>query len=786
MGVFWNDTGGTIMKKRLLSLLLIACLCLALLPAAAVAAEPEYAAAVNVADPAGLLNVLPSTPNPNPIPVARLTTSLTLNDPNHELHSMGKLIIPSGVTLTVDGVSTDAEFEIQSGGAIEVKNGGVLATTMGGNIENHGTITVEKGASIVSQMGGSVVNEAGGTLKLDGTFRCGSHHDKTDDLWFENSGTVSGNGDLIVCDVDGSGVNLDAMIEGAMRALKQTQRYGDGYWDDVNIFKEVEVSSDTELKAAFPKDGRTVAGEHVEGNMDVIAVLRKDVTVTDGDVQTMGKLIVPEGITLTVAEGGNLEIGIENNGTVAVRSGGTLETTMGGDIVNHGSLTVASGATLTSQKGSSVVNKAGGTLKLDGTFRCGVVYNIESDTDPVQVWFKNEDDSTVTGSGTVTAYQALPEDPVDLDAAAAQLQQTLWEGIAVTEIPAAPALPEAGSFTGSKEITITCAAVGASVYYTTDDTDPSVGRGIKYTDPFTIDSTTTVRAIAVLKGESSDIASATYTLRSADIFVGGSSKTYKITVAAAENGTAAASRSTAAEGEKITVTAAPAEGYALDSITVKGEKAGSVTVTDGTFTMPADDVTVTVRFKENKTEPRPVQTFTDVKPDDWFYEGVKYVADQGLMNGVADGLFDPNGTTTRGMIVTILYRLEGSPAVTGENPFTDVAAGQWYSDAVIWAAENKIVEGFEDGTFRPNEPITREQLAAILYRYAQSKGQGFTGLWSFQLDFPDAGDVSDWANEAMSWMVMNGVINGKDGRLVPKGSASRAETAAMLMRFLTL
>ena len=767
------------MKKRLLAIALALCLCLALLPGAALGdEEPPYADPVPVSTVDELLNVLPSTPEPNPIPVARLTANLTLNDPGKELHSMGKLIIPDGVTLTVSGVSTDAEFEVQSGGAILVKNGGILATTQGGNIENSGAITVEKGASIVSQMGGQVVNKAGGSLTLEGTFRCGSvNYDSADHLWFENSGAVSGRGDLVVYSAGGSGaykVDLDAMIEAAMGALGQTKRFED--WDDVNIFKEVEVSSFTELKRAFPQGGRTVAGEDVPGNMDVIAVLEENVTVTNGDVQTMGKIIVPENKRLTVAAGGDLEVGIENSGMVIVQSGGALATTQGGDIVNNGTLTVQEGASLTSQMGGSVVNA--GAMTLDGVFHCGV-YVTESDT---EVWFRNEPGGTVTGSGAAVAYAAVPGASADLEEAIAALDGMLPDTITVTDVPA-PVLPEADSFSGSKTIEITCEAVGASVYYTTDDTEPALGT--LYTAPFTIDRTTTVKAVAILNGRSSTVASATYTLRSSGGAVGGgSSKTYKITVAETVNGTAAASKSTAAEGEKITVTAAPAEGYELDSITVKGEKAGSVTVTDGVFVMPADDVTVTVKFKEKKTEPK--QTFTDVKPGDWFYEAVEYAAEKGLMNGVADGKFDPNGTTTRAMIVTILYRLEGEPVIRSGMPFSDVTESDWYAKAVSWAESKGIVTGYGDGRFGPNDPITREQMAAILYRYAQTKGQGFQGLWSFQLDFPDAGDVSDWATEAMSWMVMNGVINGKDGKLVPGGNASRAEAAAMLMRFASL
>ena len=158
-----------------------------------------------------------------------------------------------------------------------------------------------------------------------------------------------------------------------------------------------------------------------------------------------------------------------------------------------------------------------------------------------------------------------------------------------------------------------------------------------------------------------------------------------------------------------------------------------------------------------------------------------------MMNGVGDNRFDPGGTASRAMIVTILYRLENEPDVAGkENLFSDVADHQWYTNAVIWAQENKLVEGCGDGIFQPGDGVTREQLATILYRCAQSKDKGFTGAWMFLLDYPDAPDVSEWADEAMHWAVMNGIIQGKDGRLVPGDGASRAEAATMLMRYCTI
>jgi hypothetical protein len=268
--------------------------------------------------------------------------------------------------------------------------------------------------------------------------------------------------------------------------------------------------------------------------------------------------------------------------------------------------------------------------------------------------------------------------------------------------------------------------------------------------------------------------------------VGGGSKTYKITVAATENGTATASKSTAAEGEKITVTAKPADGFELDSITVKGEKAGNVEVKDGVFVMPADDVTVTVKFKKADAK----QTFTDVKPEDWFYEGVEYVAAKGIMQGPGGGVFQPNETTTRAMVAQVIWNMAGKPVVNAAIPFADVAEGAWYADAVRWAAEKGIVTGWTDEggrqVFDPEGKVTREQFSAMLYRYAKTLGKGFTGMWSFKLDFPDAGDVSDRAMEAMSWMVMQGIINGMDGKLNPKGFSTRAQIATMLQRFDTL
>ena len=176
--------------------------------------------------------------------------------------------------------------------------------------------------------------------------------------------------------------------------------------------------------------------------------------------------------------------------------------------------------------------------------------------------------------------------------------------------------------------------------------------------------------------------------------------------------------------------------------------------------------------------------FIDVHEGDWFYENVEYVYENSLMNGVSETLFEPNGTVTRGMIVTILHRLEGEPESDYDMPFTDVAEQQWYAGAVRWAAGEGIVTGVSATEFAPDAPITREQFAAILWRYAQSKGYDVSASADLT-GFLDYGQISEYALPALQWAVGAGVMSGRgDGILAPQGTATRAEAAAMLMRFV--
>ena len=194
------------------------------------------------------------------------------------------------------------------------------------------------------------------------------------------------------------------------------------------------------------------------------------------------------------------------------------------------------------------------------------------------------------------------------------------------------------------------------------------------------------------------------------------------------------------------------------------------------------DANTTVYAKWTET-PASGLPFGDVKSGDWFYNDVKYVYEKGMMAGTAADVFAPNATTTRAMIVTILYRLEGSPAVTGTSAFTDVPAGQWYTDAVNWAAANQIVNGTSATTFAPDAPITREQMAAILYRYAQYKGYDVTEKADLS-GYSDNGQISAYAKDALAWANAAKLINGMtDTTLAPQGSATRAQVSAILHRF---
>ena len=277
-----------------------------------------------------------------------------------------------------------------------------------------------------------------------------------------------------------------------------------------------------------------------------------------------------------------------------------------------------------------------------------------------------------------------------------------------------------------------------------------------------------------------------------------------ITIINPKNGEVSVSDDWANEDEKITLTITPDKGYVVDKIEIvdaEGDKIDAKKAEDKddkyTFRMANCDVTVTVTFKEegkttedtDKEEDKDDEettelNFTDVKESDWFYKGVAYVVDKGVMSGVSENQFDPSGKLTRAMLVQMLYNMESRPACDAENAFIDVPVGQWYTDAVIWANDEKIVSGMGDGLFAPNMEITREQMVVMLYNYAKYKGYDVTASADLS-KFADNASVSTWAQPAMQWAVAEGYISGMgDNQLAPHGTATRAEIASVIMRFM--
>ena len=268
---------------------------------------------------------------------------------------------------------------------------------------------------------------------------------------------------------------------------------------------------------------------------------------------------------------------------------------------------------------------------------------------------------------------------------------------------------------------------------------------------------------------------------------------YEVFTSVGDNGTISVDRY-ATEGDKVTIEVAPDEAYLLDElvVTANGKEVELTDNGDGTytFTMPSADVKISATFAEDPdwTEPEEPATdvsdiFIDVAPNAWYKDAVQYAYAGGLMTGVSANEFAPDATTTRGMIVSMLARLEGVESANDAG-FADVE-GEWYATAVNWAASVGVVNGYEDNTFRPNDAITREQLAAILMNYAAYKGEDVNARASLDA-YSDAENVSTWATDTMQWAVAKGLLTGVTAdTLQPQGAATRAQVAAISQRFLS-
>ena len=264
----------------------------------------------------------------------------------------------------------------------------------------------------------------------------------------------------------------------------------------------------------------------------------------------------------------------------------------------------------------------------------------------------------------------------------------------------------------------------------------------------------------------------------------GSHDTFAVTVVKPEHGNVTSSHAYAGIGSTVTLTTAPDPGRELDTLSVTDNRGRAVKLTDRgggkyAFTMPGGSVTVRAVFTAPEETDCPSRAFSDLDTGAWYHEAVDHVLRNGLMGGYGNGLFGPDNVLTRAQFAQILYNREGRPAVTGGEAFTDVPPGAWYADAVAWAAARGIVSGYGGGRFGPSDPITREQLAVMLWRYAGSPAAGG------EPPFRDAGEIGAHARNAVSWAVESGVMSGRGGGILdPRGCATRAQAAQMLRNFL--
>ena len=270
-----------------------------------------------------------------------------------------------------------------------------------------------------------------------------------------------------------------------------------------------------------------------------------------------------------------------------------------------------------------------------------------------------------------------------------------------------------------------------------------------------------------------------------------SSAVYPPNIEQTEHGSVTISPKNPEKGDQVIIAPAPDDGYTVDAVIVTDSSGKTIAVTpneDGTytFTQPDEKVTITVTFRQMadssdcpRDESCPMAAFADTELDAWYHDGVHYCLESDLMVGTGQTTFEPDAVITRGMIVTILWRLEGSPIVDHPMVYDDVNSEDWYGDAVRWADSIGVVTGYGNNKFGPNDPITREQMAAMLWRYAGSPDADGT-----LSAFADGAQTSDWAQPAMIWAVAQELLTGVDqNQLEPQGQATRAQAATILMRF---
>ncbi len=752
----------------------------------------------------------------------------SLYDKTGEMTFSGGVEVQSGAKLTLNdelGGNNGCHLNYEFGSDVTVCNGGTLSLvgmTMGGQ-PDIATATFGDTASLIIEEGGSATI---GHYELTG----GS----SDEALIQNSGTlefkiVASHQPAI--EAEGTAValtgtatlNLNCGDISSSSGPAITVAKGAKLMIPEDSNAEVTTKADNAVQAIDLNDGAIIQKDDVT---ITVGTNSEDDNTDDNYVDNNGNIILAKGATkagndneenetlnaaVILADGTIIE-GSENEApTVETTTNEDGTTTTNVTVPAGGSVTTTDGDTKTWEKGGSVesngdtttttptvsgVTLSANTLNLvyDGDNKTGTLTAAlapEGATGTVS-WSSNNENVATVSNGTVTAVGV---GTATITATVKDSEGTELASATCSVIVSKQPVSATGITLNKTSVTLysntTPNTVTLTATLTPDNSTDTVEWESNNTSVATVDANGKVTAVgngtATITAKAGDqTATCTVTVTT---YTPPSRPSYPIsTPSSVDNGTVTVSPSAAKKGSTVTITATPDEGYEIAKVTVTDAKGNQLALTDKgngkyTFVMPASKVDIDVTFQPVAVPVPPVHSFTDVAEDAWYADAVQYVFENGLMAGISDTTFAPNATTTRGMIATILYRLEREPAVSGSSPFTDVEAGLWYTDAIAWASANGVVKGYSPTTFGPNDPITREQMAAMLYRYAAYKGYDVAGKADLS-GYVDADQVSSYATEAMEWANLAGLINGtSDTTLSPTASAIRAQVAAILMRF---
>lgn len=693
-------------------------------------------------------------------------------------------------TATVDSESTDYNVVKLNSGADATVTGG--ATLTGGiDVANDQDSVVKVSGAVVT---GTVSNNGTGSMEISNQSTVGGVSNGSTGALVISNASVTG---AVVAEGVGTVAVVGSSVgqvtgTNASNVIYSNATVGGEKQEDSDLSGAVAIDSKGQTYTSLDGDGGAL--DSVKTSGETITLLAADATISNGTGNTIAEgvtLIVSKGTKLTIKTAGAGFLG--SQGVLQVNAGGSLqlpnsdgkmETFIGTDkearfVLTAGSISMnINPGTLTLTENSEVTvpenkvaylilgsNKANVTVETGSKITVAGTLNLATGN---VVEIASGATMTVASTGIVEVHSTA-QLKGDVNVAG---KVYVFEGkSASTAVNSAKLNLSAGGVVYAEKNALTADIVNAAYGILSQQEVEHSYKSV--TDEIDDPATTFKHQYSVIIPDD-----------------GGSTTTptsYGITVSTAENGTVKSSNSSAAKDATVTITVTPNEGYVLDTLTVTDKDNNTVALTkvsdtQYTFKMPASVVTVKATFKKDEGTQPAALPFNDVSESEWFYEAVKYVYDKGMMNGVSDTAFAPYSNLTRGMIAQVLYNLEGKPAVSG-SAYTDVAADQWYNDAVNWAAQKGIVTGYGDGTFGPMDNITREQMAAILYRYAQYKGYDVSAKGDLTA-FTDGNTVSDWAKDAMSWAVGTALFNGKgDGILDPTTTATRAEVAKILMTY---